>query len=394
MIFGALTIMAFLLYGKMIRTKGAADAAAPVVMKDSGEAPGGDPSAVPVQVCFAARRDVPVYRLGIGSVRAANSVNLVPRVEGELVSFLFKEGQNVQVGEVLAQIDAKRYEFALRQAQAALARSQAHLASVEGDLHRTVELASRGAATVALAENQKALVAQVIADVESATSARDNAALDLENATIRAPIAGRIGLRNVDVGAYLKPTDGTIIATITQLRPIAVLFTLPEEDLGLVRQAMSQTDAVPVTALERDERTPIDTGVLLTIESQIDVKTGTFRLKAVFDNLHDRLWPGQFVNARIRVGTTRDAIIVPAQAVQRGPEGAYVFLVNARQRAEARPVRLLQVQQDAAVIDRGVSEGDRVVVAGQYRLDRGTKVNVLTNPGNLAPGDPNPCATD
>lgn len=331
---------------------------------------------VPVVVCTVKQQDVPIYRYGIGSVRAFNSVKIVPRVAGELVEVLFKEGQEVRAGDVLARIDPSPYEAARRQAQANLARDQARLSSANPELVRVKELQKKGVAPQKAVEVQGATVEQLKAEIAGDMAMLDKANIDLDYAVIRAPIEGRIGLRAVDVGNYVLPVETTVITTINQVKPIAVTFTLPDVDLLPVTEQLAGGRTLAVSALSRDNRIELEVGKLLTIDNQIDARTGTFKLKAVFDNARGRLWPGQFVNARLLLHVQQAGTVIPEQAVQRGPNGTFVFAVAANDTAEMRPVAPTQIENGVALIRSGLKVGEKVVVDGQYKLEPGDRVAV------------------
>ncbi len=289
---------------------------------------GGERPSVPVVVCQVKQQDVPIYRYGIGSVRGSNTVKVIPRVSGELVQILLKEGQEVRAGEILAHIDSRHYQAAVRQADANLRRNQARLGSAGADLQRILELDKRGVTSPKAVEVQKATVDQLQAEVDADKALLDKASIDLEHTTIRAPIEGRIGLRSVDVGNYVAAADASAIAIINQVKPIAVIFTLPDIDLLSVTERIARGRTLAVSALSRDNRIELEAGTLVTLDNQVDAKTGTFKLKALFDNSRGRLWPGQFVNAQANLDVQQGGTVIPAQAVQRGPNGTYVFAVT------------------------------------------------------------------
>ena len=334
---------------------------------------------IPVLVCSAIQRDLPVYRFGLGSIRAANTVSVFARVEGELMSVRFKEGDEVNAGDVLAVVDSQRYEIALRQLNANVARDSSRVANAKSELQRTTALAGRGTSSLVSVEQTEARFAQTQADYDSSVALRDKAALDLEQTNIRAPISGRIGLLITDQGTYLRPTDTQALATIAQIRPATLIFNLPESDLIPIRRALQSGAPIAVVAYARDMTTALAHGKLLTIDNQIDPKTGTFRLKAIFENTDNALWPGQLINAKIAIGTITGAIAVPAQALQRNSEGPFVFVVGPNLMVEARQVQVEMAQEGIAAV-KGVAKGDRIVVDGQYRLESGAKVTIVTQP--------------
>ena len=279
-----------------------------------------------------------------------------------MVEILFKEGQDVHVGDVLARIDRAPYEAAQRQAQANLARDEARLSSANPELTRVKELQQKGVAPQKSVEVQAATVDQLKAEIAADKAMLDKANIDLDYTVIRAPIEGRIGLRNVDIGNYVLPSDATVFTTINQVKPISVIFTLPDVDLLPVTEQLADGRTLAVSALSCDNQVELEVGKLLTLDNQIDAKTGTFKLKATFDNVQGRLWPGQFVNARLLLDVQQAGTVIPAQAVQRGPNGTYVFTVAANGTAEMRPVVPSQIESGVALIRAGLQPGEKVVV--------------------------------
>jgi membrane fusion protein, multidrug efflux system len=367
-----------------------------LVPKAERAAKGGDSGvrpSVPVVTCTVKQQDVPIYRYGIGTVRALNSVKIVPRVAGELIKILFKEGQEVRAGDELARIDPAPYEAAQQQAQANLARDEARLSSANPELTRVKELQARGVAPPKSVEIQAATVDQLKAEIAADKALLDKANIDLGYTVIRAPIEGRIGLRTVDVGNYVLPASSTVITTINQVKPIAVIFTLPDVDLPPVTEQLAAGRTLAVSALSRDNQVELEVGKLLTLDNEVDARTGTFKLKAIFDNVSRRLWPGQFVNARLLLDVQQAGTVIPAQAVQRGPNGTYVFTVAANDTAEMRPIVPTQIENGVALIRAGLQLGEKIVVDGQYRLEPGDPVTDLASQfaGVRAAGG-DPCA--
>lgn len=329
---------------------------------------------MPVGVATAQRKDIPVYLTGLGSVQAFNSVNVKSRVDGQLTQVAFREGQQVQKGELLAVIDPRPYEVALSQAQATLFRDQAQLRDARLNYERFKDLLQQsGAMSQQQVDTQKATSDQLEGTVRSDQAAIDSAKLNLTYCHITAPLAGRIGIRLVDVGNMVHASDTNPLLVITQLQPISVLFTLPEDQLPSVAQRMRQ-GALSVDAYSRDDLTKIDSGKLQTIDNTIDPTTGTGRLKAVFDNKGDTLWPNQFVNIHLLLEVRKDAIAIPAAAIQRGPQGTFVYALKADQTVEVRPVTVSLTQNNTTVIASGLAVGDTVVVDGQDKLQAGAKV--------------------
>ena len=347
---------------------------------------------VPVSVATAERRDVPYYLMGLGSVNAYYTVSVKSRVDGELMQVNFKEGQNVQKGDLLAVIDPRPYQVALEQAQAALFRDQALLRDAKLNYERFKGLLqSSGAMSQQQVDTQGATVDQLDGTVRNDQAAIDSAKLNLVYCHITSPVTGRIGLRLVDPGNIVHATDTNALFVITQLQPIAVIFTLPEDSLPAVAPQMAK-GTLEVDAYSRDNQTKLASGKLLTIDNQIDQTTGTARLKAVFDNKDNALWPNQFVNTRLLLNIRKNSTTVPAAAIQRGPQGTYVFAVKSDNTVEVRPVTIAFTQDNVSVIASGVSPNDVVVTDGQDKLQDGSKIE--TRPAAPAVNKPQQAAAD
>jgi multidrug efflux system membrane fusion protein len=328
---------------------------------------------VPVTTTAATHRDVPVFRAGIGTVQALNSVLIRARVDGTLDSVAFTEGQMVKKGDLLAVIDPRPYQASLDQAVSKKAQDTATLENARLDLARYNTLARSDFASRQSVDTQQATVNQYTAAVQGDNAAIETAALNLSFTHITSPLDGRIGLRQIDPGNLIHATDTQGLVTVTQVQPITVLFTLPEEALPSVTSAMTN-GTLPAFAYASDNRTRLSQGTLLTPDNTIDSSTGTIRLKAVFANADNRLWPGQFVSARVQIGTQRNAVTVPAAAVQRGQDGLYVFIVKDNQ-AKLVPVKESFEQDGTAVIAEGLNGDEQVVINGQSRLTTGTRVS-------------------
>jgi membrane fusion protein, multidrug efflux system len=336
---------------------------------------------VPVAVATAVRRDVPVYLKGLGTVTASNTVSVKSRVDGQLAQINFKEGQHVNQGELLAVIDPRPFQVALDQAQANLFRDQAQLKDAQLNFERFKSLLNEsGAMSQQQVDTQKAAADQLEGAVRADQSQIDNAKLNLAYTHITAPISGRIGLRLVDVGNMVHAADTNPLLVITQLQPIAVIFTLPEDNLVTVSRRMLQS-TLPVEAYSRDDITKLATGKLLTIDNQIDQTTGTGRLKAMFDNPDDALWPNQFVNVRLLLETHNGSVVIPSVAVQTGPQGSYVFTVKPDKTVAVSPVTVSFTQNNVASIASGVAPGDIVIIDGQDKLQAGSKVDPHASSG-------------
>jgi membrane fusion protein, multidrug efflux system len=351
--------------------------------------PGARPD-LPVPVLAATPRiqDVPVYLDGVGTVRALNTVTVRSQVDGKLIAVNFVEGQDVKKGDVIGEIDPAIYQAQYDQAVAKKAQDEAQLANQRLDLIRYQQLAATNAGSKQQADTQKAAVAQTEALVKADQAAIDNTAATLGYTKIVAPLSGRAGLRQVDQGNIIHAADATGLVIITQLQPIAVWFSLPQQQIVRVNAA-SAKGALPVDVFGNDGVTVIDTGVLRGIDNQVDPTTGTLKLKAEFPNGNYQLWPGQFVNVRLKVETLSKVVVVPTSAVQRGPVGTFSYVIDSDNVAHAKPVTVTQQNETDAVIASGLTPDDRVVTTGFANLADGSKVMVgssdQTPSADLAP---------
>lgn len=332
---------------------------------------------VPVRAVEVKREDLAVRLHAIGTVVPINTVTVRSRVEGQLLRLAFEEGQHVEAGTLLAEIDPMPYEIGLNEVQAQLRQNQAQLQTARSDLERLRQLSAQSLVTQQQLETQQALVAQREAAVAADQARVDDARRQLAYTKIEAPIPGRVGLRQVDPGNLIRPGDANGIVVITQMRPIAVTFTVPELDLQKVLEPLRAGEALAVEAWDRGEQKMLASGTLRTIDNQIDLATGTLRLKAEFANADERLFPNQFVNVRLRVRTLKDAIVIPAAAVQYGSRGTYVFVVNAQQQATVRDIVLGPSDGDRQAIVSGVQPGEQVILEGLDRLREGRPVTLV-----------------
>jgi multidrug efflux system membrane fusion protein len=342
----------------------------------SGSARASVAQSVPVSVSTAQRLDMPYYLTGLGSVTAFYTDSIKSRVDGELMQVNFKEGQFVNKGDLLVVIDPRPYQVALEQAQATLFKDQASLRDAKLNYERYKGLLQNsGAMSQQQVDTQATMVDTLEGAVRTDQAAIDNAKLNLVYCHITSPISGRVGLRLVDPGNIVHATDTNPLLIITQLQPIAVLFTLPEDQLPSVAQHMAKS-TLEVDAYSRDDQTKLATGKLLTIDNQIDQTTGTGRLKGVFENKDNSLWPNQFVNIRLLLEIRKNSTVIPSAAIQRGPQGTYVFVTKPDNTVDIRPVTVAFIQENMANIASGVAPGDVVVTDGQDKLQEGSKVEI------------------
>lgn len=339
---------------------------------------------VPVLATMPQTKDVPVYLEGVGAIRALNTVTVRAQVEGKLIAVLFKEGQDVERGDILAEIDPAIYRAQLDQALAKKAQDEATLANAKLDLTRYQQLAQSNAGSKQQADTQRATVAQLEALVRSDQAAIDNAQTMLGYTKIVAPISGRTGLRLVDQGNIIKPGDTSGLVIITQVKPIAAQFSLPQQQLPRVNAAFAK-GPLQVEVFGNDGRTVVETGTLAGIDNQVDQTTGTVRLKAQLPNDSLTLWPGQFVNVRVKVDTLSQAVVIPTSSVQRGPAGTYAFVIGPGEIVSAKPVTVVQQTDVEAVIGSGLATGDRVVTTGFANLAEGSRVLVGRDEGAPTP---------
>ena len=340
------------------------------------------PRSVSVAVAPVMKQDVPVYLSGLGAVTAFNTANIKSRVDGQIMKVNFREGQEVRQGDLLIEIDARPFEVQLEQMQAQLFRDQAQLRDAKLNLDRYTSLIPSGSIAQQQVDTQRALVDQLDGTVRNDQAQMDSAKLNITYCHITAPFGGRVGLRQVDLGNIVHASDANPMLILTQLQPIAVIFTLPEDVLQNVSQQMHK-GTLEVDAFSRDDQTKIASGKLLTIDNQIDPATGTAKLKAVFDNKDNRLWPNQFVNADLLLETRKNSTVVPTASILRGPQGTFVYTVNPDKTVQDKQVTVSLTQGDTTVVTSGVNPGDTVVTDGQDKLQRGSRIE----PRNVAPAN-------
>jgi multidrug efflux system membrane fusion protein len=342
---------------------------------------------IPVLTSRVQQRDVPLWLEGLGNVSAFYTVTVKPLVDGLLVQVLFKEGQHVKKGDVLAQIDPRPFAIQLQSAEAAFARDIANLKNARLNLDRYKTLAQQNLIAVQQLTDQQASADQLESQVRADQAQIDAAKLNLTYARITSPIDGVTGVRLVDPGNIVHASDTGGLVVVAQLDPIAVFFTLPEDDLPAIHEAMAG-DAPVVEALSRDGDQLLSSGTLSVIDNEINQQTATARLKAIFSNPEQRLWPNQFVKARLRLTTRKNALVVPAAVVQRGPQGTFAYVVGADSTARVRPIQVEATQGDTALIAKGLALDEEVIVEGQAQLRAGAAV--LARPADSAPAAPKP----
>jgi len=327
-------------------------------------------------------KDVPIYLTGIGTVQAFNTVTVHSRVDGQLNKVAVTEGQDVKEGDVLAIIDPAPFQTALDQAKGKQGEDAAQLANAKLDLTRDTDMLAKKVISSQQYDTQKALVDQLEATVVADVGAVASAQVQLDYSTMRSPLSGRVGIRQIDQGNIIHAADTNGLVVITQLQPISVLFTLPEQNLRLIHQQSLDGAGMQVLAVDRDDNSVLDVGTVGVVNNQIDPTTGTIQIKANFPNAKYQLWPGQFVNARLLLTTRKNGVTVPAQVVQNGPDGAFAYVIEADNTVQVRPVKVAQVDNNVALIDSGLKPGEKVVVDGQYKLQPGSKVVVpAASPG-------------
>lgn len=347
--------------------------------------------AVPVSVALATRQDVPIYVTGLGTVQASFTIAIHSQVDGIMQEVLFTEGQHVKKDDVLARIEPRPFQAALDQAKAKRSQDVATLGAAEKDLERSKALVVRNVATQQTVDQQQARVDQLKASIEADEAAIETAQTQLDFTLIRAPSDGRVGVRLVDPGNLVHASATRPIVNLVLTQPSAVLFTLPMQVLDDLRDAMAR-GPVEVTAYDQNNRRLLSNGRLLLIDNAIDQATATIRLKAMFDNADERLWPGEFVNARVSVETRRDVVAVPTTVVQRGAQGLFAWIVNADNVVEPRRIELGPASGDLTVINAGLAEGDRVVTDGQYKLQVNARVTITSPIAVNAPSATPPTA--
>jgi membrane fusion protein, multidrug efflux system len=336
-------------------------------------APGKIRAAIPVTVAQVQLADFPVYLNGLGTAEPYNTVTVRSRVDGQVITVAFKQGQMVEEGDILAQIDPRPYQAVLDQSLAKKAQDQATLKDAQLNLQRYATLAKQAFASRQQFDTQGAMVEQLIAQINGDQAVIDNAQTQLIYATIRSPLAGKTGFRLVDPGNIVHATDTTGIVTIVKLQPISVVFTAPEEDVPQINKALA-AGPVPVIALSSDGLSTLAQGQLALVNNEVDQASGTIRMKATFENADNVLWPGLSVSTRLLVDTLKQVTVVPEDAVQHGPNGLYAFVVGDDNKAEMRDIKVGQEGNGQSVVLQGLSPGQKVVVAGQYRLQQGALV--------------------
>ncbi|WP_426418924.1 efflux RND transporter periplasmic adaptor subunit [Bradyrhizobium genosp. A] len=336
------------------------------------------PPAVPVVGGVVAQHDVPIYLSGVGTVIAYNTVVVRAQIQGQIISINFTEGQTIHAGNLLAQIDPRPYQAMIEQYTGNLERDRAQLTNAQADLTRYTTLGKNGWATPQLLETQKAQVGQLQAAIKTDQALVDAANVQLGYTRLTSPIDGVVGIRQIDVGNIISPSSTNGLVIVTQINPISLIFTLPETVLPQIQQQQQRSKTrLPVLAYSQDDRIQLDQGELGLVNNEILQTTGSIQLKATFPNQSHRLWPGELVNARLLVDTRHDGLTVAASAVQQGPNGSYVYVINSDRVVQTRPVRVAQISGGQALIDSGLTANEQVVVDGQYKLQPGARVTLL-----------------
>jgi membrane fusion protein, multidrug efflux system len=333
---------------------------------------------VPIVAGAVAQHDVPIYLSGVGTVIAYNTVVVRSQIQGQIVSINFTEGQTVHAGDLLAQIDPRPYQAQIEELTANKERDQAQLTNALANLNRYMPLEQKGYATQQLVDTQNAQVSQLQSAVKSDQALIDAANIQLSYTRLTSPIDGIVGIRQIDLGNIIHPTDANGLVIVTQIEPISLIFTLPETDLPQIQQQQQQNKTpLAVLAYSQDNTIKLDQGTLGLVNNEILQTTGSIQLKAEFSNKAHRLWPGELVNARLLLDTRHDGLTVPASVVQQGPKGAYAYVVNPDNTVEIRPVTVAQISDGQALINSGLTANEQVVVDGQYKLQPGTHVTIL-----------------
>lgn len=347
--------------------------------------PTSGPAAIPVLAATAEAKDVPVILRGLGTVQAFNTVSVKSRIEGAITKINFKEGQAVHVGDLLVQLDARPYQAVLDQAEAVLAKDKAALANAQVDLQRYTKLMTQNFAPEQQYATQKATVAQDQATGKNDEASIKAAELNVGYASIESPIDGVTGIRQVDLGNLVQANSQTLVV-VTQVQPIYVVFTLPEANIRQIREAMAKAK-LNVLAFAASDEKQIAEGVLDLVDNTVDQTTGTFKLKAEFPNKDTALWPGEFVNAHLVLRVVHDGVVVPAGAIQTGPQGSFTYVVKDDSTVDMRSVNVIQTENNAVLVGSGVKVGERVVTAGQFKLRQGTKVRISDKVADTASTD-------
>jgi multidrug efflux system membrane fusion protein len=342
------------------------------------------PMAIPVTPGTAVLRDMPVYLRALGTVQAYYTVTVRTRVDGQIMQVFYREGQEVKAGDPLLQIDPRPFQAALEQAEAMLQRDTAQLEGAQVDLKRYAGLVGPGYQTKQAYDDQKALVAQLQGTVKADQAQIDAAKLNLVYADVRSPTDGRVGARLVDPGNFVQAAQGTALVTVTKIKPIFVDFSVPQDDIADIR-ARQASGALTVLAYASDDKTLLSRGTLTLINNQVDTTSGTIELKGTFANADERLWPGEFVNARLVLGEREKAVTVPAETVMQGPNGGFAYVIKPDGTVERRNVEVAMTEDGQTVITKGIAAGERIVVGGQYRLTNGAKVRLLSGEPGTSP---------